>query len=80
LLSVFTDDRIAGPFDPFVARSLQDFSTMRHAFLLTAGVLSAALVGAATMLAASSAGAAPLIQAGTGQAELVHHNVAVRPY
>ena len=49
---------------------------MRHAFLLTAGVLSAALVGAATMLAASSAGAAPLarprIQAGTGKAELIH--------
>ncbi len=52
---------------------------MRHAFLLTAGVLSAALVGAATLLAASTAGAAPLysarIQAGTGQAELVHHVV-----
>ena len=46
------------------------------------GYLSAALVGAATLLAASTAGAAPLysprIQAGTGQAELVHHDVVVR--
>ena len=60
LLSVFLDYRVADRFDPVVRRSMQDLSTMRHAFLLTAGVLSAALVGAATLLAASTAGAAPL--------------------
>lgn len=40
LLSVFLDYRVADRFDPVVTRSMQDLSTMRHAFLLTAGVSS----------------------------------------
>lgn len=36
---------------------------MRHAFVLTAGALTAALVGAATLFAAGSAKAGPLMSA-----------------